>query len=305
MNTSFNLSQACQRSAVAFVVALLGTLATTAITPSSADAQVVLDLDFNDYGQAQQYTKDNWESDWNDPVWEDGIREERVSIIRGEQVHRGRGAALAIDFPEGSVGPKEGGAQWKFTWDEPAVMVRVRYRVKFAEGFDFVRGGKLPGLAGGTAPTGSKKADGFNGFGARIMWRTEHDGQPGAPAQSTANLVQYVKHPTSGYHNDGKQEDNLYWTDEEGERLEITSGVWYRITSLVRLNKVGRSNGMIKSWLNGKRVLLARGLEFRYTNDMNVDVFYFTTFFGGSSDVWGSSKDEQVFFDNFQVEILE
>lgn len=276
-----------------------------ALSPSTVSAQRILDLTFDDYSSPKIYTKDDWEADWNEPVWEDGIREERVSIVTGSEVFRGRGAAMAVTFPAGSVGPKDGGAQWKYTWDQAAEMVRIRYRVKFAEGFDFVRGGKLPGLAGGTAPTGSKPADGYNGFGARVMWRTEHDGAPGAPVQSKANLVQYMKHPTSGFNQDGRQEDNLYWTDSEGERIEIESGRWYRITTWMRLNDVGRSNGRLKTFLDGKRVLDARRIRFRETNEMNIDVFYFTTFFGGSKDVWGASKDETIFFDDVQVEILK
>ncbi len=264
----------------------------------------MLDLKFDDYPEAKLYTKDDWESDWNDPVWEDGIREERVSIVKGANTYRGRGGAMAVDFPAGGVGPKDGGAQWKFDFEEGGQMVRLRYRVKFADGFDFVRGGKLPGLAGGTAPTGSTQADGFNGFGARMMWRTDHEGQPGAPVQTKANLVQYVKHPTSGFNNDGRQEDNLYWTDEDGERIEINSGQFYRIVTLLKLNKVGRANGRIKSFINGKQVLDARNIEFRKTNDLKIDVFYFTTFFGGSSDDWGPSKDETIFFDEFEVEVL-
>lgn len=285
----------------------LGTIVTgsLALTPSTVSAQKVLDLKFDDYSSPKTYTKDDWESDWNDPVWEDGIREERVSIVTGANTYRGRGGAMAVDFPAGSVGPKEGGAQWKFDFDEGGQMVRLRYRVKFADGFDFVRGGKLPGLAGGTAPTGSTRADGFNGFSARMMWRTEHDGDPGSPVQTKANLVQYVKHTTSGFNQDGRQEDNLYWTDGDGEPIEIESGRFYRVVTLLKLNKVGRANGRIKSFINGQRVLDASGIEFRKTNDLKIDVFYFTTFFGGSKDEWGASKDETIYFDEFEVEVLQ
>ena len=246
----------------------------------------------------------DWEIDWDEPVWEDGIREERVSILSGRGALRNRGASLAVDFPAGTVGPKDGGAQWKFDFESSARVVVFRYRVKFKEGFDFVRGGKLPGLAGGTAPTGSTQADGFNGFAARMMWRTDHEGNPGDPVQTKANLVQYVKHTTSGSNNDGRQEDSLYWTDENGDRVEIEAGRWYRMTSTVILNRVGRANGRIKSYLNGKQVLDARNLEFRYTNDMKIDVLYLSTFFGGSSAAWATSKDETIYFDEFTIDII-
>ena len=41
--------------------------------------------------------------------------------------------------------------------------------------------------------------------------------------------------------------------------------------------------GRIIAFLNGKRVLDKRGLTFRYTPDLGIDLLYFTTFFGGSS----------------------
>ena len=38
--------------------------------------------------------------------------------------------------------------------------------------FDFVRAGKIPGLAGGRTNTGGRKPDGTDGWSARMMWRT-------------------------------------------------------------------------------------------------------------------------------------
>ncbi|TWT51268.1 hypothetical protein Pla22_40450 [Rubripirellula amarantea] len=272
---------------------------------SSASAQEIFDLNFSKYDEEQSYTRDDLDADWNEPIWEDGIREGWVNIVGPEEAFRGRGKALSIDFPAGSVGPKQGGAQWQMRWDQPATMVRLRYRVKFGEGFDFVRGGKLPGLAGGTAPSGSKPADGYNGWAARMMWRTDLSGTPGDPVQHSAKLMQYVKHPTSGSKLDGKQEDKLYWRDQDDEDIEIVAGKWYRITSLVKLNDVGRANGIILGWLDGKRMLAERGIEFRYTDDLKIDMFYFTTFFGGSTSAWAASKDETIYFDDFNIEIRQ
>lgn len=53
----------------------------------------------------------------------------------------------------------------------PTNALHLRYYVRFSEGFDFVKGGKLPGLFGGAIP------DGTNGFSVRYMWRTNGDGE--------------------------------------------------------------------------------------------------------------------------------
>ena len=49
----------------------------------------------------------------------------------------------------------------------------VSYAVAFADGFDFVKGGKLPGLRGGTPSgcSGGVKSDGTACFTSRIVWR--------------------------------------------------------------------------------------------------------------------------------------
>ncbi|HEY5039276.1 MAG TPA: hypothetical protein VIJ93_09420, partial [bacterium] len=66
---------------------------------------------------------------------------------------------------------------------EPQESLYFRYYVRFDPGFDFVKGGKLPGLAGGKGNTGGHKANGTDGWSARVMWRSD------------GKIVQYVYHP--------------------------------------------------------------------------------------------------------------
>lgn len=56
-------------------------------------------------------------------------------------------------------------------------------RMKFGKGFDWVRGGKLPGLCGADCITGCKDVTGLDGWSARQMWRpyassARHAAQP-------------------------------------------------------------------------------------------------------------------------------
>ena len=43
--------------------------------------------------------------------------------------------------------------------------------MKFGPEFDWVRGGKLPGLCGAECLTGCKEVSGLDGFSSRHMWR--------------------------------------------------------------------------------------------------------------------------------------
>ena len=93
---------------------------------------------------------------------------------------------LVVHYPAGSASPTVsrergrpvGGAQvraWLGT--PPADSMHLRYAVRFPPGFNFVKGGKLPGLYGGVGNTGRRIPTGEDGFSARVMWRKHGDGE--------------------------------------------------------------------------------------------------------------------------------
>lgn len=56
----------------------------------------------------------------------------------------------------------------------------LTYEVAFDADFDWVKGGKLPGLRGGQDEygcSGGRAANGTNCFSSRMMWRTDGDGE--------------------------------------------------------------------------------------------------------------------------------
>ena len=94
------------------------------------------------------------------------------------------------------------GAQWKIPL-QPSDEYYFSYRIRFDEAFDFVKGGKLPGLAGGTANSGGKVPDGYDGWSARLMF------------WENGKLSYYLYFPgqTSQW---GEQ---LFFRDEKGDTL--------------------------------------------------------------------------------------
>jgi hypothetical protein len=92
------------------------------------------------------------------------------------------GTVLRTSYPEGSAsrgvdGAPEGGMQAYMALPEPVEVLDLTYQVRFPEGFDFVKGGKLPGLYGGTEHSGGDTPDGTNGLSTRYMWRTGGEGE--------------------------------------------------------------------------------------------------------------------------------
>ena len=230
------------------------------------------------------YSEAMLEMDWNNPAWSNGVEEGRVSIVSTDQEHN---VALAVFYPEGEYGTSQTGAQWKLDLDGSYEHVRVRYRLRFTDDFDFVRGGKLPGLIGGQGNTGGGIPNGSDGWSARMMWRTD-----GA-------ITQYVYHPDQPQ-NYG---EDLPW-EIDGTQAHFVREQWHTVTHEIRMNTPGKNDGSIKSWLDGTLALDAQNMRFRDIPDFAIDRLYFSTFFGGGDASWSTSKDEIILFDDFRIEAI-
>ena len=102
------------------------------------------------------------------------------------------GPVLQVRYPAGAVGSEASGMQlyslWNTSDSSSFQSMLISYEVAFDENFDFVKGGKLPGLRGGPDPngcSGGNAANGSNCFSTRLMWRTSAAGE-GEPT------IQYV-----------------------------------------------------------------------------------------------------------------
>lgn len=242
------------------------------------------DFDLSDTGL---YQADQLINEWQSPHWHLGFDQGRVSIA---DTGDGRGNAMRVTYPAGRYGA--GGAsaflsdvQFGMGLPKTYEELYVAYDIRFAEGFDFVKGGKLPGLCGSDvyqAPesgcnTGGGYPSGYDGWSARGMWR------------ENGELENYVYHASQ----------RNYYGDDEFWNVSATPGVWHRVQHRVVLNTPGIKNGILEAWFDGTKVLSLRNLEFRKTNNIGINLFYFSTFFGGNDASWAPSTDQTMDFDNF------
>lgn len=158
---------------------------------------------------------------------------------------------------------------------QPADTVFLRYQVRFPPGFDFVKGGKLPGLYGGSGGSGGQHHD--DGFSTRYMWRRGGAGE----------VYAYLP-GGSGF---GVSLGRGSWT--------LPTGQWTDIQQGVRLNTPGRADGTLTVWVNGRQVFNQNGLTFRLTDQPRIDGLFFSTFFGGGDPSWASPKDQYADFAGF------
>lgn len=221
------------------------------------------------------YDRDDLEAAWGDVLW---ASIDRVEVRPGDADSDGR--FLRVHYPEGGVGPGEGGAQFRVALPASFDRLFVAYRVRFAPGFDFVRGGKLPGLIGGEGNTGGETPDGTDGWSARMMWRTDGD------------AVQYVYHPEQP----GTYGEDFPW-DRDGQRR--FDDAWHVVEHEIVMNTPGANDGAVRGWWDGELALERTGVRFRDVDTFAIDGFYFSTFFGGGDPSWAPTRDEHVDFDRF------
>lgn len=232
------------------------------------------------------YTEEHVRNDWNNPKRIMGANMGRCTIVTDP--FDSLKNVLEIKYPKGKVGQEQdgGGAQWRLRF-EKLEKCTVEYSVMFPIGFDFVKGGKLPGLSGGTSPGGGKKSDGSDGFSARIMWR-----EGGA-------IFQYMYWMERA--PDKKWGDDLPWKDIEGNSLYFIPGKWHTLKTEIILNTPGEKDGKITSWLDEKLALSQQGAFRAKEAIFGIDSLNFTTFFGGNTTEWAPTKDEKVYFSDFRI----
>jgi len=84
---------------------------------------------------------------------------------------------FAVTYPTGLIGGKsEVGIPAQFIPIPPATEYYLDYEVAFDSGWAWVKGGKLPGLVGGSHTSGCAAIT-PDGWSARFMWRTGGQGE--------------------------------------------------------------------------------------------------------------------------------
>jgi hypothetical protein len=106
-----------------------------------------------------------------------------------------------VKYPQLSFSHETGGTQFYalFNGPEPYQSMVLSYEVAFSEGFEWVKGGKLPGIRGGpnsSGCSGGTQPTGNNCFSIRLMWRPVGTGEGNRnhaqKASSTLILLQFT-----------------------------------------------------------------------------------------------------------------
>lgn len=166
---------------------------------------------------------------------------------------------------------------------EPSQEYTLKYHVFFDEDFEFVRGGKLPGLTSRHPIWGCTQNTVDHGWSARVMWR--------------ANGVPEI------YYYDNDRQGGQCGKSERATNFQFQKGRWHEISLRVKVNDNGQSNGEVDLKIDNNLVASVNNVRFRAENTDRslINLFYFNTFFGGGSPEWSPTKEVYAYFDNFLV----
>lgn len=238
---------------------------------------------------SSNFEEANWQTHWQVRKQRDwGL--ENLKIISDPSGRFDK--VLRVRYPAKSASPSVarkhkvpiGGGQFLADLGLPAAdKLHLSYYVRFSNDFDYVKGGKLPGLFGGDNNSGGKIPDGTDGFSTRFMWRRQGAGEV------------YAYLPTSEKHGTSLGRGN--W--------QFKPGTWHRLEQTVILNRPGQEDGRVQVWLDGRKVLDRSGLTFRSTDDLKIEGVFFSTFFGGDDPSWATPEEVYVDFADFSVATVD
>ncbi len=227
-----------------------------------------------------------WKKDWPGCRYEDGVSERHLSVVTAED-----DKAYRVDYVVGEIGPEKGGVGWRYPITR-SHSVELKYRLTFSRDFDWVKGGKLPGLCGGPeSVTGGNPANGRNGFSARLMWRADGRGEA---------YVYHMNQPR-------KYGESFPFPAE----YRFPTGEPVLVRMRVTMNTPGRRDGQLDVWIGNeesgeyRRVVRRSDLEWRASTDLAVDSLLFETFYGGGDKTWAPRRPSFALFREISIRSLK
>ena len=231
-------------------------------------------------------TVETWKKAWPGCRYEDGITERHLSVVKTPN-----GNAFRVDYAPGQIGPERGGVGWRYPFARSNT-VELNYTVEFSPGFDWVKGGKLPGLCGGPkSVTGGTPANGMNGFSVRLMWRADGRGEAYA------------------YHMNQPKKYGQSFPFPSRFRFPMAEPVNVRLR--VSMNTPGRRNGKLDVWVQTRQpkeyqhVVSRTDMAWRAVAKFGIDSVLFETFHGGGDKSWAPRKSSFALFSGISVRSVE
>jgi hypothetical protein len=243
-------------------------------------------VDYSHWADGQPYGRAEAKADWPTLIWFD---EPGDGCIREFPAGSGR-HWLETVFPAGTFGSGRHGLKFGAAL-APHDSYTLEYDVHFPPDFEFSQGndhpyggGKLPGLSGGSNPSGGHPAP--DGMSARPMWRRD---------------TRFSREPQNYL------ELYLYWRRQSGKfgdrffAQTVEAGRTYRLKLRVDLG-TPEIDGAARLWIDGV-LRVERSCRFRGPDqDWKLTRYLHDEFYGGDDPTWAPLRDQHLLLGAVQID---
>ncbi|GAA5989363.1 hypothetical protein JCM11641_004199 [Rhodosporidiobolus odoratus] len=221
-----------------------------------------------------------------------------ISFVKDPLDSNAEEAVLQIEYPKGSYSGGTGGVGNLQTgvFGTGKNRAMISYDVGFSEGFDFVKGGKLPGGYGGDPASlctgGSPSAACFS---LRLMWRADGAGE------AYAYIPQY-----DGQCSDDGGSDSAYCHGADGVSFDrgsftFAAGAYNTVTEVAILNSaIDKANGVLAVYAGETLAFEKKDIVFRINESVQFSAFAISSFFGGSTTDYATPADAYTYYRNMR-----
>ncbi|CAF0984409.1 unnamed protein product [Brachionus calyciflorus] len=206
---------------------------------------------------------------------------------------------LKVKYPAGSYSslPGNKGGTGFFVWPFGTNIIQhatLEFEVLFPADWDWVKGGKLPGLFGGrTSCSGGDMA--LDCFSTRFMFGPNGGGYAYLYVSKVANhSAEFCALTTA-------PNCSPDWGYGIGGSKYFDKDRWIKIKQLVKLNTPGRQDGRLTIWVDNVQKFDFAKMVYR-TGTVPISGIAFETFFGGNTADWATPKTVYSYFRNFRIE---
>ena len=230
------------------------------------------------------FESDRWYREWGTSRLDKRVGVVAADPTRQFEPHRGKALRVKVDRG-GHYGTS---IQFRFRkqlGEEPEE-IYFRYYLRFADDWDPVRGGKLPGIAGtyGRAGWGGRPSDGKNGWSARGLFRGQEEGK--------TPIGFYC------YHAEMKGRYGSHWEWDRDRLGRLENNRWYSIEQYAKMNTPGQGDGILRAWVDGRLAFEKTDVRMRDSDKLKIESVWVNVYLGGT---WTSQSDHHLYIDDVVI----
>lgn len=227
----------------------------------------------------------------NSPEWHivsDNLGDRFMKVVNGD--------TLMATYPKGSYipsSPSQGGFQFYAQPNMfPATHIAFSYQVMFPRNFNWVKGGKLPGIwIGNMGANGGNHLN--NGASFRVMWR----------ANGVAEAYLYIPTQTT---KELYNQPGYVYNDQHGDSLwrgqfKFQTSTWNMVTLTAKINTIGSADGTLGLTINNDARTLSSIIWANTATHQYINGLMMHSFFGGNDTTWASPIEQNIYFKDFKI----